>query len=31
VIKKEAGRMAVRREAQPPIPADLLALIKEGK
>jgi len=31
VIKKEAGRMAVRREAQPPIPPDLLALIKEGK
>jgi succinate dehydrogenase / fumarate reductase flavoprotein subunit len=31
VIKKEGGRMAVRREVQPPIPADLLALIKEGK
>jgi succinate dehydrogenase / fumarate reductase flavoprotein subunit len=31
VIKKEGGRMAVRREAQPPVPADLLALIKEGK
>jgi len=30
VIKKEGGRMAVRREAQPPIPADLLALIKES-
>jgi succinate dehydrogenase / fumarate reductase, flavoprotein subunit len=30
VIKKEEGRMVVRREAQPPIPADLLALIKES-
>ena len=31
VIKKEGDRMAVRREQQPPIPAELLALIKEGK
>jgi succinate dehydrogenase / fumarate reductase flavoprotein subunit len=31
VIKKEGDRMAVRRETQPPIPADLMALIKEGK
>jgi succinate dehydrogenase / fumarate reductase flavoprotein subunit len=31
VIKKEGDRMVVRREAQPPIPADLMALIKEGK
>ena len=31
VIKKEGDRMVVRREAQPPIPAELLALIKEGK
>jgi succinate dehydrogenase / fumarate reductase flavoprotein subunit len=31
VIKKEGERMTVRREAQPPIPADLMALIKEGK
>ncbi|MFN2571013.1 MAG: fumarate reductase/succinate dehydrogenase flavoprotein subunit [Gemmatimonadales bacterium] len=31
VIKKEGDRMAVRREAQPPLPADLLAIIKEGK
>ena len=31
VIKKEGGRMTVRREAQPPLPADLMALIKEGK
>ncbi len=31
VIKKEGDRMAVRREAQPPLPADLMALIKEGK
>ncbi len=31
VIKKEAGRMAVRREQQPPIPPDLMTLIKEGK
>ena len=30
VIKKEGGRMAVRREVQPPIPADLMALIKES-
>ena len=30
VIKKEGDRMAVRREAQPPLPADLLKLIKEG-
>jgi succinate dehydrogenase / fumarate reductase flavoprotein subunit len=31
VIKKESDRMVVRRETQPPIPADLLTLIKEGK
>jgi len=31
VIKKEGNRMVVRREAQPPIPADLMSLIKEGK
>jgi succinate dehydrogenase flavoprotein subunit len=31
VIKKEGDRMAVRRETQPPIPPDLMALIKEGK
>jgi len=31
VIKKEGDRMAVRRETQPQIPADLMALIKEGK
>jgi succinate dehydrogenase / fumarate reductase flavoprotein subunit len=31
VIKKEGGRMTVRRETQPPLPADLMALIKEGK
>jgi succinate dehydrogenase / fumarate reductase, flavoprotein subunit len=31
VIKKEGDRMGVRRETQPPIPADLLTLIKEGK
>jgi succinate dehydrogenase / fumarate reductase flavoprotein subunit len=31
VIKKEGDRMIVRREAQPPLPADLAALIKEGK
>jgi succinate dehydrogenase / fumarate reductase flavoprotein subunit len=31
VIKKEGDRMAVRREPLPPIPADLMALIKEGK
>ena len=30
VIKKEGDRMTVQREAQPPIPADLLTLIKEG-
>src|SRR6059036_28656 len=30
VIKKEGDRMAARREQQPPIPAELLALIKEG-
>ncbi|HWC74499.1 MAG TPA: fumarate reductase/succinate dehydrogenase flavoprotein subunit [Gemmatimonadales bacterium] len=30
-IKKEGDRMVVRREAQSPIPADLMALIKEGK
>jgi succinate dehydrogenase / fumarate reductase flavoprotein subunit len=30
VIKKEGDRMAVRRETQPPIPAELIALIKEG-
>jgi len=29
-IKKEGDRMAVRREAQPPLPADLMAIIKEG-
>jgi succinate dehydrogenase / fumarate reductase flavoprotein subunit len=31
VIKKEGDRMVVRRETQPPIPADLMTLIKEGK
>ncbi len=31
VIKKEGDRMVVRREAQPPLPADLAAFIKEGK
>jgi succinate dehydrogenase flavoprotein subunit len=31
VIKRDGSRMAVRREAQPPLPADLMALIKEGK
>ena len=31
VIKKEGERMMVRREAQPPIPNDLMTLIKEGK
>jgi succinate dehydrogenase / fumarate reductase flavoprotein subunit len=31
VIKKEGNRMAVRREAQPQMPADLMALIKEAK
>src|SRR5438034_10449837 len=30
VIKKEGDRMIVRREAQPPLPADLMKLIKEG-
>jgi succinate dehydrogenase / fumarate reductase flavoprotein subunit len=30
VIKKDGDRMAVRREAQPDVPADLLRLIKEG-
>ncbi len=30
VIKKEGDRMVARREAQPPIPADLMTLIKEG-
>jgi succinate dehydrogenase / fumarate reductase flavoprotein subunit len=30
VIKKEGDRMAVRRETQPPLPADLATLIKEG-
>jgi len=30
VIKKEGDRMAVRREAQPPLPADLAKIIKEG-
>jgi succinate dehydrogenase / fumarate reductase flavoprotein subunit len=30
VIKKEGDRMAVRREAQPPLPADVMKLIKEG-
>jgi len=31
VIKKEGDRMAVRREAQPPLPAELEEIIKEGK
>ena len=31
VVKKEGERMAVRRETQPPIPSDLMTLIKEGK
>ena len=31
VIKRDGDRMAVRRETQPPIPADLMTLIKEGK
>jgi len=31
VIKKEGDRMAVRREAQPPLPAELEKIIKEGK
>jgi len=30
VIKQEGNRMAVRREQQPPIPPELLALIKES-
>jgi len=30
VIKREGNRMAVRREQQPPIPPELLALIKES-
>ncbi|MEX2155208.1 MAG: fumarate reductase/succinate dehydrogenase flavoprotein subunit [Gemmatimonadales bacterium] len=30
VIKKEGERMAVRREPQPPIPTEILTLIKEG-
>jgi len=30
VIKKEGDRMAVRRETQPALPADVLKLIKEG-
>jgi succinate dehydrogenase flavoprotein subunit len=30
VINKEGDRMAVRREAQPPLPAELMTLIKEG-
>jgi len=30
VIKKEGARMTVRHESQPPIPADLAKLIKEG-
>ena len=30
VIRKDGDRMAVRRETQPPIPADLMALIKES-
>ncbi len=30
VIKKEGARMTVRRETQPPIPADLAKLITEG-
>src|SRR6266849_6761193 len=30
VIKKDGDRMAVRREPQPPIPAEFMALIKEG-
>src|SRR6266568_3681137 len=31
VIKEEGARMTVRRETQPPLPADLMNLIKEGK
>jgi len=30
VVKKEGDRMAVRREPQPPIPAEIMTLIKEG-
>jgi len=30
VVKKDVDRMAVRREPQPPIPAELMTLIKEG-
>jgi len=30
VVKKEGTRMVVRREAQPPLPADVMKLIKEG-
>jgi succinate dehydrogenase / fumarate reductase, flavoprotein subunit len=30
VIKQEGGRMVVRREPQPPIPADMMTLIKES-
>ncbi|MGH7607036.1 MAG: fumarate reductase/succinate dehydrogenase flavoprotein subunit, partial [Gemmatimonadales bacterium] len=30
VVRKEGDRMAVRREAQPDIPAELMTLIKEG-
>jgi succinate dehydrogenase / fumarate reductase flavoprotein subunit len=31
VIKKDGDRMTVRREAQPPLPAELEKIIKEGK
>jgi len=31
VIKRDGDRMVVRREPQPPIPSDLMAIIKEGK
>jgi succinate dehydrogenase / fumarate reductase flavoprotein subunit len=31
VIKQDGDRMVVRRETQPPIPAELMTLIKEGK
>ena len=31
VIRKDGDRMVAKREAQPPIPADLATLIKEGK
>jgi succinate dehydrogenase / fumarate reductase flavoprotein subunit len=30
VVKREGSRMAVRREPQPPIPLDLMTIIKEG-